>query len=90
LKAALEAGVYLIKPSLREFRVLMGRPLESHTELIAACRSLVESGQAEIVALTLGEQGALLVAHDQILGAQALCRSSRSAWWAPATVSWEP
>ena len=71
LKAALEAGVYLIKPSLREFRVLMGRPVESHTELTAACRSLTESGQAEFVALTLGEQGALLVAHDQVLGAQA-------------------
>jgi 6-phosphofructokinase 2 len=31
LKAALEAGVYLIKPSLREFRVLMGKSVESHT-----------------------------------------------------------
>jgi 6-phosphofructokinase 2 len=68
LKAALEAGVYLIKPSLREFRVLMGKPVESHTELIAACRSLGESGQAEIVALTSGEQGAF---HDQVLGSSA-------------------
>jgi 6-phosphofructokinase 2 len=72
LKTALEAGVYLIKPSLREFRSLMGESVESHAELIAACRSLVESGRTEIVALTLGEQGALLVTHDQVLGAQAL------------------
>jgi 6-phosphofructokinase 2 len=72
LKAAMEVGVYLIKPSLREFRVLMGKPVESHAELIAACRSLVESGRVEMVALTLGEQGALLVTHDQVLGAQSL------------------
>jgi 6-phosphofructokinase 2 len=72
LKTALEAGVYLIKPSLREFRDLMGQSLASHAELIAACQFLVESGRAEIVALTLGEQGALLVTHDQVLGAQAL------------------
>jgi hypothetical protein len=70
LKTALEAGVYLIKPSLREFRDLMGQSLASNAESIAACQSLVESGQVEIVALTLGEQGALLVTHDQVLGAQ--------------------
>jgi 6-phosphofructokinase 2 len=72
LKAALEAGVYMIKPSLREFRALVGQSLETHADLIAACRSLVAAGRAEIVALTLGEQGALLVTHDQVLGAQAL------------------
>jgi len=72
LKTALEAGVYLIKPSLREFRTLMGESIESHAELIAGCRSLVESGRVEIVALTLGEQGAMLVTHDQVLGAHAL------------------
>jgi 6-phosphofructokinase 2 len=72
LKTALEVGVYLIKPSLREFRALMDQSLDSHSELIAACRSLVQSGPVEIVALTLGEQGALLVTHDQVLGAPAL------------------
>src|SRR5262249_37447543 len=72
LKAAREAGVYLIKPSLREFRGLMGESLETHAEMISACRALVESGRVEIVTLTLGEQGALLVTHDQVLGAQAL------------------
>jgi 6-phosphofructokinase 2 len=72
LKAALEAGVYIVKPSLREFRELMAAPLESERDRIAACRSLIESGRAEMVALTLGDQGALLVARDQVLRARAV------------------
>jgi 6-phosphofructokinase 2 len=72
LKCALQAGVYLVKPSLREFQELTGRPLEKEGERIAACRSLIDDGRAELVALTLGEQGALLVARDRILRAQAL------------------
>ena len=90
LKAAMEVGVYLIKPSLREFRVLMGRPVESHTELTAACRSLAESGQAEFVALTLGEQGGVAGRPRSSSRRSSACRSSRSAWWAPGTVSWAP
>jgi len=72
LKAALQAGVYLIKPSLREFKLLMGLSLESQADWIKACRSLIDSGQVEIVTLTLGEQGALLVTRDQVLRARAL------------------
>ena len=72
LKAALQAGVYLIKPSLREFKLLMGESLDSQAERIKACRSLIDSGQVEIVTLTLGEQGALLVTRDQVLRARAL------------------
>jgi 6-phosphofructokinase 2 len=72
LKAALQAGVYLIKPSLREFKLLMGESLDSQADRIKACRSLIDSGQVEIVTLTLGEQGALLVTRDQVLRARAL------------------
>jgi 6-phosphofructokinase 2 len=72
LKAALEAGVYIVKPSLRELRQLTLAPLESERDRITACRSLIESGRAEMVALTLGDQGALLVARDQVLRAKAV------------------
>ena len=72
LKGALEAGVYIVKPSLREFRELTAAPLESERDRISACRSLVESGRTEMVALTLGDQGALLVTRDQALRAHAV------------------
>jgi len=72
LQAALQAGVYLVKPSLNEFRQLTDARLETQSDWIRACRSLIDGGRVEVVALTLGEQGALVVTRDRILRAQAL------------------
>ena len=72
LKCALEAGVYLVKPSLRELKELTGKPLECQSDWIVACRSLIHDGRTEVVALTLGDEGALLVSRDHTLRAQAL------------------
>lgn len=72
LAAALAEGVYLIKPSLRELRELTGLPLDTDTQRLAAARSVIAAGQAQIVALSLGEDGALLVTADQALRANAV------------------
>lgn len=64
LAAALDEGVTLIKPNLVELMDYVGAPLDRDEDRIAACRKLTTGGQAEIVALTLGEQGALLVTAD--------------------------
>ncbi|MBC5783476.1 1-phosphofructokinase family hexose kinase [Ramlibacter sp. USB13] len=71
LAAALDAGVHLVKPSLRELQELTAQPLATMAQREAACRSLVERGSAGIVALSLGAEGALLV-------------SAQGAWHAPA------
>ena len=65
LDAALDEGVTLIKPNLVELSELAGTLLDSDAERIAACRKLVADGRAQAVALTLGEQGALLVTAKQ-------------------------
>ncbi len=72
LAAALDAGVYLVKPSLGELRALTGRPLDTEPEWREAARQLVREGRAQRVALTLGERGALLVSEDRTLSAPAL------------------
>lgn len=72
LAAALLEGVYLIKPSLRELRELTGLPLETDTQRLAAARAIITAGQAQIVALSLGEEGALLVSAEQALRAGAV------------------
>ena len=66
LAAALDEGVTLIKPNLLELTDFVGAPLEREEDRIAACRKLAADGRAEMVALTLGEQGALLVTADQV------------------------
>jgi 6-phosphofructokinase 2 len=65
LQAALAKRVYLVKPSLRELQDLCGRPLQDSAAILRAARDLIESAQAEIVAVTLGARGALVVTQTQ-------------------------
>src|SRR5262245_8191859 len=61
LTSVLKEGVYLVKPNLRELQELVGAPLLDQNARIGACRKIVESGSAQVVVLTLGADGALLV-----------------------------
>ncbi|WP_228899165.1 1-phosphofructokinase family hexose kinase [Acidovorax sp. Leaf73] len=72
LGAALQAGVALVKPSLRELRDLLQQPLEQAADWCTAAQSLVRSGTAEIVALSVGEQGAVLATREGVWQAPAL------------------
>ena len=56
----MKAGVALVKPSLRELRDLLQQPLEHAADWCTAAQSLVHSGAADTVALSIGEQGAVL------------------------------
>jgi len=67
LQAALDEGVYLIKPSKRELRELVGAPESDEIGLIEAARELVGRGSCEVVALTLGGAGAVLVTAEGAL-----------------------
>lgn len=68
LQAALDQGVFLIKPSLRELAGLTGLALDSQAAQRRACEHIIQKGQAGMVALSLGDQGAMLVT-----GGQAWC-----------------
>ena len=72
LAQALQAGVELVKPSLRELSELVGHSLEQESDWRAAAASLVEQGQARIVALSLGEDGALVVTRQRQWRARAV------------------
>lgn len=61
LAAVLDEGVTMFKPNLAELSNFFGTTLETDAACIAACRKLIISGRAQAIALTLGEQGALLV-----------------------------
>ncbi|HET8869680.1 MAG TPA: 1-phosphofructokinase family hexose kinase [Aquabacterium sp.] len=79
LKLALNTGVFLYKPSLRELQELTGRSLESAADQVAAARVLINSGEVEVLALSLGERGALLVTRDQAWQAAPLAVPVMSA-----------
>ena len=64
LKAA-GCGIYLLKPSLRELEDLAGHKIGSKAEQQEAAREIVAQGRAEIVVLSLGPAGALLVSAQE-------------------------
>jgi 6-phosphofructokinase 2 len=70
LTAVLDEGVMLFKPNLNELSAMVGAPLETDALRINACRKLIISGRAQAVALSLGEQGALLVTAKKVWKAQ--------------------
>jgi 6-phosphofructokinase 2 len=63
LRLALEKGVYLIKPNIREFRELTGDDLKEEPAIKARAMQIVEKGQAKVVAISLGAAGVLLVSE---------------------------
>jgi len=71
LKAALDEGVYLVKPNRRELSSVAGTMLETEEQWLSASRALTAKGRAQIVALTLADKGALLVSRDRVLRANA-------------------
>ncbi|WP_316189217.1 MULTISPECIES: 1-phosphofructokinase family hexose kinase [unclassified Bradyrhizobium] len=79
LAAAAEAGVDLIKPSLREMRELAGGELADAAQWETAARALVHSGKVGTVALTMGHLGAVLVTRDLVLRARPLAITPVSA-----------
>jgi 6-phosphofructokinase 2 len=67
LQATLAAGVYMIKPNLRELQEVSGGSLEDEKEQEEFCRELVEKGGTEVIILSLGHNGALFTdRHRQI------------------------
>ena len=72
LAAAVDEGVDLIKPNLREMLELAGNEPRDAGEWEIAARTLVRSGKVAIVALTMGHLGAMLATPDRILRAEPL------------------
>ncbi len=61
---ALQEGVHVVKPNQRELENLLGHKAPERDDQEALCRQLIDEGRAEIVALSLGADGALLVWRD--------------------------
>ncbi len=65
----MRSDVYLLKPSIRELRDCVGRKLLSEHDQLVAARELIGAGVTEVVVLSLGEQGALMVTaqgHERV------------------------
>ncbi len=61
------APIYLIKPSLSEIEHIAGRNLPTPADQEAAALDVVRQGLAEMVAVTLGHEGALLATAEGVV-----------------------
>ena len=70
-KAGLKAKPFAIKPNLHELRRVTGLPLRSESEILNAAHSLNRMG-IEVVIVSLGSQGLLVVSDKQRTAANIL------------------
>lgn len=61
LRAAVQEGVYLVKPNLQELSDMVARDLGDEVQQESAALELVQHGHSEVVVLSLGPAGVLLV-----------------------------
>ena len=64
LKPALQEGVYLIKPNIREFRELFDEEIKEEPRIKEKAREIVKTGQSEVVVISLGAAG-VITAFDK-------------------------
>jgi 6-phosphofructokinase 2 len=64
LRLALDSGVYLIKPNMRELGELAGKEIRDESQQEAVAMKIVDSRQSEVVVVSLGAVGALLVSNE--------------------------
>lgn len=80
LKTAVEAGgVFLLKPNRSELSALVGKPLATDKALVAAATDLVERTRVNMVAVTMGANGALLALPGGTYRIPALAVEARSS-----------
>ncbi|MBK8965863.1 MAG: 1-phosphofructokinase family hexose kinase [Lewinellaceae bacterium] len=64
LQAAADEGLYLLKPNLAELSALAGVPELEINQVDDAALGIIHQGKCEVVVVSLGAQGALLVTRD--------------------------
>jgi len=64
LAMAVQEGVFLIKPNLRELGHLTGVEIRGEAEQEEVARGIIQEGRSEVVVVSLGAAGALLVTKE--------------------------
>ncbi len=64
LRLAVQEGVYLLKPNLSELCTLVGKEHLELSEVDDAAKSIIEQGRCEVIVVSLGPSGGLLVTKD--------------------------
>lgn len=64
LKQALEEGVFMIKPNLSELCFLSGKEYLEENEIVDAAKAIINNGGCEVMVVSMGPMGALLLTRE--------------------------
>jgi len=67
LEKAFQEGVYMIKPNIGEFRKLAGKNINEESQIKAEARNMVDKGHCQVLVISFGAAGALMVTKDNSL-----------------------
>jgi 6-phosphofructokinase 2 len=66
LREALEEGVYLLKPNIGELSALASKNKISKKEVSKIAKAFIQKGKCEVMVISMGAEGAMLVTKDII------------------------
>ena len=66
LREAVNEGVYMLKPNLGELCFLSDKTHLMKYEIEAAARKIIATGKCEVVVISMGEEGGMLVTNDKV------------------------
>lgn len=64
LKSAMKEGIYLLKPNTKELEELVGRELNTMSEQEEAAKEIIQAGKVEVLVVSMGPAGAMIVSKE--------------------------
>jgi 6-phosphofructokinase 2 len=78
LKEALQFGIYLLKPNLKELSDMVGKDLKDISQQEEAAMDIINQGKIEILVVSLGASGAMMASKEGIYHIAAPSVSKKS------------
>lgn len=69
LRHAMNEGVFMIKPNLGELSNLHGIEELQEEDVLKAAKAIIDKGGSEVMVISMGESGAMLVTKDEVIEA---------------------
>jgi 6-phosphofructokinase 2 len=66
LRCAIDEGLFMIKPNLAELTALSGKAQLQADEIPKVARKIIDEGKCEMIVISMGAEGAMLVTREQV------------------------
>jgi 6-phosphofructokinase 2 len=78
LRHAMNEGVFMIKPNIGELSSLYGKNELEDGDVITASRAIINNGGSEVLVISMGASGAMLITKDEVIEARSPTVKSKS------------